>query len=84
MQDIATMSGPLQGPPRAPSWRAWAAQTLVSVGGQLIGWGWRLAPSKSGRGAPPVLEFCADSSAGGGRLYRDGRLVGTLHGVHRL
>lgn len=69
-------------------WREWLSSRLLHLGGRLIRWAWRLAPSAA---RPEVvtelhLEFSplrSGSSEDGG-LYVNGQLVGTLAGVRRL
>ncbi len=83
MQEFTLMPGRMHGLARQQSLRAWLAILLLSAGGRLISWAWRVAPV-AGRDDPPVrLEFQADAD-GTGRIYADGQLQGTLAGVQRL
>lgn len=82
MQDITLMPGRLHGLVGPHSLRGWLAILLLGIGGRLISWAWQVAPAARRETPPADLEFQADT--GGGRVYVDGRLWGTLAGVQRL
>ena len=83
MQEITLMPGRMHGLARQQSLRAWLAILLLSAGGRLISWAWRVAPAARGDEPVRATEFQSDAD-GTGRLYVDGQLQGTLAGVQRL
>ncbi len=83
MQEITLMPGRMHGLVRQQSLRGWLAILLLSAGGRLISWAWRVAPAAHGEAPAAGLEFHADAD-GAGRIYVDGQLQGTLAGVQRL
>lgn len=83
MQEITLMPGRMHGLARQQSLRGWLAIVLLSAGGRLISWAWRVAPAARHVEPATGLEFHADAD-GTGRIYLDGRLQGTLAGVQRL
>ena len=83
MQEITLMPGRMHGLARQQSLRGWLAIVLLSAGGRLISWAWRVAPAARSDEPAAGLEFHADAD-GTGRIYLDGQLQGTLAGVQRL
>ncbi len=83
MQEFTLMPGRMHGLARQQSLRGWLAILLLSAGGRLISWAWRVAPTARRDEPAAAMEFHADAD-GTGRIYVDGRLQGTLAGVQRL